>query len=75
MRPGKVTKLLIIKQRARSSVDRAVDFESKGRRFKSSRARSLFPLINQRITRPRGVGRLGPNMARLTAGGDKKATN
>ena len=29
--------------RARSSVDRAVDFESKGRGFKSLRARSLFP--------------------------------
>src|SRR4030066_886315 len=31
--------------RARSSVDRAVDFESKGRGFKSLRARSLISLF------------------------------
>jgi hypothetical protein len=40
--------------RARSSVDRAVDFESKGRGFKSLRARFLFPHINQRLPRASG---------------------
>jgi len=38
-----VTHDRINKQCARSSVDRAVDFESKGRGFKSLRACQLFP--------------------------------